>query len=312
MIRDAARAPAIMYAMRARPMLRTIASLSIAAGGGACAAMLGVDDIGYGSPEASDGASDATGEAPADAPIADGGPSDASPPDAAPDGGLAAKYRAAVLADQPLAYYRLADTSATGCKDEIDGAYTAVYAGNPIFSEPGIFADESDPAVRFRGAGVQVIAGADAAPLDFPHAAPFSLECWVKLDVDGGAGRNQVFNTLQPNVSNSPSLGSALFVWGPDALRFERWSDDALWAYAIAGSITLGAYHHVVVTINAAVPVIYVDGVANNGGDLSSPDEPPNSIPFVFGDLTGTLDEVALYDHVLSQGQVAAHFKAAK
>ena len=285
-----------------------IAALAIAAGGGACAAVLGVDDVGYGSAEAADGAI----EAAADAPSEDGGPSDASPSDSAPGAGLAAKYRAAVLADHPLAYYRLADTSAAGCKDEIDGAYTAVYAGSPIFAEPGIFADQSDPAVRFRGAGVQVIAGADGAPLDFPHAAPFSLECWVKLDADGGAGRNQVFNTLQPNVSNGPSLGSALFVWGPDALRFERWSDDALWAYAVAGSITLGDYHHVVVTTNAAVPVIYIDAVANGGGDLSTPDEPPNSIPFVFGDLTGTLDEVAISDHVLSQGQVTAHLKAAR
>ena len=288
--------------LRRRRLGRLVATLALATASAACGALLGVDDVAYGpEPSGGDGAADGSGG------------SDAANGDRSPaDGGSAARYRAAVLADAPLAYFRLSDAKGSACKNEVVGEYSARYIGEPVFRQAGVFADQGDNAVHFQDDGVQIVVGGDAAHLDFPHAAPFTFECWLKVDVDGGAGVGDVFNVLQLIPSFSPTLGSKLFVWNPAQIRIERWSGGALWAQAVSIGTALDAFHHFVVTTNATGPIIYVDGIVAQGAGGSALDEPPNDAPFVFGRLKGTLDEVAIYDHVLSLAQVTAHYRAAQ
>jgi hypothetical protein len=89
-------------------------------------------------------------------------------------------------------------------------------------------------------------------------------------------------------------------------------------AYGPSIRVDDGAWHHVVVAFDRDVGItIYVDGVSASSsaplpGDLSNEGE------FVLGkapgyaEFKGDLDEVAIYDGLLSFGRVAAHYAAAQ
>ncbi len=290
----------------ARGLGRIVAAVALAASAPACATLLGVDDVSY---TTDSGQADAVTDVTDDAPAADGAIVDAG-------AGRAERYRAEVLRDAPLAYWRLSDTSASACKNEIAGPYTGLYVGTPTFGEPGIFPGEPEHAVRFvQGTSLQGVPGDDAALLDFPHDPPFALEAWVKISAEAGVGQGYVLTDMKPNAGNGPSLGFYLEMNNPqNALRWERWANDALWAYADSVAVEAGRFHHVVVTTTAdgVSPVLYLDAAKMSSGlAIADVDQPPNGTAFSWGPLVGTLDELAVYDHVLSAARVLAHFQAA-
>jgi hypothetical protein len=79
-----------------------------------------------------------------------------------------------------------------------------------------------------------------------------------------------------------------------------------------------GAWHHVVVAFDRDVGItIYVDGVGAGhavpiAGDLSNAGEFTLGKAPGYTEFKGDLDEVAIYDGLLSLGRVAAHYSAAQ
>ena len=64
---------------------------------------------------------------------------------------LAASYSSTVLADAPVAYWRLGESAGTAMVDSTANANSGTYQGGYTLGQPGAIAGDSDTAVTFGG-----------------------------------------------------------------------------------------------------------------------------------------------------------------
>ena len=220
------------------------------------------------------------------------------------------------MADKPIAYWRLSDTTAAACRNEVSDRYTAQYLGDVTLGQPGIFGNEGDKAVHFgEGSVLQVAAAMGAAPLDFPNHVPFSFELWIELDDRPDAAIAALFKDMI--YPTAPTLGHWLLVGADKGIFWQRWARSAsfpsgVWAGAKGGMLTSAHFTHVVVTSDGVATVLYFDGMPNTGY-INQPDAntPANGSTFQWGAINGgALDELAIYDYKLGGDRVGAHFNA--
>ena len=86
-----------------------------------------------------------------------------------------------MLADHPISYWRLDETSGTTATD-FQHANTGAYVGSPTLGQPGALSGDPDTAVAFNGTS-QYVSVPYSASL---NPATFSVEVWAKPT--GGAG----------------------------------------------------------------------------------------------------------------------------
>src|SRR5262249_36528121 len=98
-------------------------------------------------------------------------------PDSSVDGG-SSTYRAEVLVDLPIAYFRFGQaTGAAAAKNE-SSANAGAYGSGVTLGAPGAIACDPDTAAHFDGTGA-VDAG---TAFDFAGDQAFTVEMWVKPD----------------------------------------------------------------------------------------------------------------------------------
>ena len=215
-----------------------------------------------------------------------------------------AGYAATVLADNPVSYWRLNETSGSQAADQ-RGVNPGTYSAGVIRNQAGATAD-GDRAVDLNGTS-GYISVPDSASVKLADG-PFSLEAWINRPTLGATfpgDQEQVFDKTdggyQVNIQNNVIHFAQAA--GPDI--------------AVA-SVTMGTgWHHIVVTKNGAAVKIYQDGV-DVTGTVTNRTLTDGSGPLVLGVRRGTssafldgfLDEVAIYRSVLSPSQVTAHRNA--
>lgn len=216
-------------------------------------------------------------------------------------------YSAEVLADSPIAYWRLGEPSGTAAVDDA-GSTDGEYINTPTLAVAGAISD-GDTAVHLTAANSEyvLVAGLTTAP------SPLSIELWLNpegssLSDAGLAGwRDSAtlkaflycnFDTLEFIIASSG--GAGISVSGLSELSDSDW-------------------HHIVGTFDGTDARLYLDGVLVAG---------PTAKTFVGGTFdafrigqygpgtigtypTASLDEVAVYDTALSAARVAAHYAAA-
>lgn len=216
-------------------------------------------------------------------------------------------YSSAVLADSPLAYYRLGETSGTTMVDSSGNGRNGLHVSSPTLGATGLLVGDSDKAVTY-GTGADLSRTPYAAWMDTPNG---SLECWF--------------------ATTTPTTQSVVGRWSSNPLEwiFIDFTPTAIRAYCSIGatdyvaqtSTNVGAMrdgnpHHVVATHDGSTLRLYVDGaqvasvaaVGNlNGGnaDIYIGTRQTSGTHF-----TGTIDEVAIYGTALSAARVAAHYTA--
>ena len=230
------------------------------------------------------------------------------PVDAPPDGPTSV-YRAAVLADAPLAYWRLGEKSGTVAHDETGHGYDGTCTGAYTLGAAGALAGDPDTAVTLDGITGQVDVGDN---FDFAGQVPFSFEAWVKPAVIDTVYRH-VVTKMAFNGFGNPQVGTYVILQqGNTTLGFERWQGAAAVLTVETSDFPVaGSWAHIVATYNGTVGELYVNGVAiqasaGSGGVTAS------GVHMLWGNvLQGVIDEIAVYDHVLSTARVAAHHQAA-
>lgn len=215
-------------------------------------------------------------------------------------------YALAVLADHPIAYWRLDDvpgsTTAVDSMHLVDGKYN----GNCVLGEAGALS--TDAAVRFDGSTCWVTLD-DVPQLRFPDNNPFTIEAWVSAE--GGAGMYQhVFTRETRNAA--PINGYALLVVGSQTGQAERAVD---MQNAYVQTLIAPTFEHLAAVYDGMYVYVYVDAV---GAGVTA--QLPMSIvatPEFIGaaaassnQFQGVLDEIAVYDHALTQTQLQNHFMA--
>src|SRR5262245_49942091 len=101
-------------------------------------------------------------------------------PDADGPGGGGRSYRDEVLADRPVAYWRLGEAQGSTANDETGAAHVGIYTGAVDLAVPGAIAGDPDRAARLGIDGGFVSMG---NVFDFAGVVSFTLEAWVQPDV---------------------------------------------------------------------------------------------------------------------------------
>jgi hypothetical protein len=211
-----------------------------------------------------------------------------------------------VLTDAPLSYWRFEETAGTVAKDEMgrhDGAYETV-------SKLGVEgATTNGRAVEVGPEGSVRIGQA----YDLSGDAPYSLEGWMKTNAYGG----DLFNKMQYDPTY-PTVGWLLTLDMPEGrYTFECWWNKAARrGVSMTTAVSTSRFAHVVVTFDGLnAPKLYVDGVVQTDPTQSYENASApiaNNIPLTLGGgFGGEIDEVAIYDHLLTPDRIKAHRDAA-
>jgi RHS repeat-associated protein len=215
-------------------------------------------------------------------------------------------YAAAVLADQPNAYWPLNEPGGPKAADASGNNNDGTYTGSPVFGVPGALADGANTAIRV-GGGSDGLTAPDSASLDVGQT--FTLEGWVKLNGGSVVVFNKGTNGDQlsdPNLQN----GYNLRVGNDGSIILGQSLGNSI-VTANAGALPLdGHYHYLVGTDSGGVGHLYVDNVRVDATSDTTPriSNVPHSLDMAGGNAD--VDELALYPTVLSTTRIAAHYTA--
>lgn len=230
-------------------------------------------------------------------------------------------YSSEVLADSPVAYWRLDETSGTSAADATGNGRTGTYSGTPALASPSLLPVGGGSAVGLDGVN-DTITVPNHASLNAVDASGFTFECWVRID-DPSANKLQVLadktGLTQNNKQWAVFWDNRSAVGSPLALK-AQWGYLAAggtvltWAGAVARD-SLAAGGHLVVTFAGAVASIYWNGVLVQQGAVTNGGNVANTRSVDVGHsggssffLDGTLDEVAVYAKALTSDRVVQHY----
>jgi len=233
-------------------------------------------------------------------------------------GAPAGPYRTAVLADAPVAYWRFGETSGATARDEIGNAHPGTFYGSYERGVPGITGE--DLAASFDGATGCVGIGSF---FHFPGRVAFSVEAWVKLSSYGAEG-TRIVSTEGVRDGNRSGWNLSASYGDTGYPYFDAWNSNTwvMGAYSSTspddGKLKLGQWSYLVGTFDDAAEEIWVDGVLRNHIKQTSLGRPDDGFLTIGCEGTGSgridlaakgaVDEVAIYDKVLTPAQIANHW----
>lgn len=259
-------------------------------------------------------ASPVEGSSTADGSSRDADASDAAdavvPKDGAVSSDAASMYRAIVVADAPLAYFRLDEASGTTAMDSSGFGNHSPYSAGFTFGAAGAIVHDPDTAVTLDGAGGCVAMNSNFG--NFSGTNPFTLEVWAKPSMLDAIYRMAFSREAYVGTGHQAMF---LFARGGDALGFQRIVDDTL-VQILVSPPTLNVFSHIVATYDGAELALYVNGV-EVGRTPDARSMPPISAPLYVGcggvnahGFTGVLDEAAIYNKALPATVVGMHYQA--
>jgi hypothetical protein len=218
------------------------------------------------------------------------------------------QYRDVILGTANLAgYWRLDDASGTSAADLGPNAITLTYANTPTLGAQGLLDGDANTAVEFNGTNEYAL-GATHASLQGGSAV--TLECWVNIDAAGNRCAVGLFGS-------ATDKGYWINLSNPFAFYMSNDGTAQFAATAVTATATSTRYH-IVGTYDGADSKIYVNGVLE--GTNSSPTGAIRTVvtasAFAIGRLgalnsdfaDGRVDEVAVYNRVLSATEIAGHY----
>jgi hypothetical protein len=222
---------------------------------------------------------------------------------------IGTSYRSTILTDNPRSYWRLGETSATTAADQ-QGLNPGTYTGGVTLGQQGAIIGDSDTSASFDGVDDYVTVP-DSASLDLTNAA--TVELWVQRT------KNAAYQVIFGKPGNGQSRFENYALWFNTSNGINAYFGNGT-SYVAVGSAALDTnWHHVVTTYDNATARLYIDGTLQDSA-TSTVQLTPNTQPLNFGRAQGTtsymfggkLDEVAVYNSVLSPTRIQAHYDAAR
>jgi hypothetical protein len=215
-----------------------------------------------------------------------------------------------VLADNPVGYWRLGETSGTTANDLSGNNNNGTYTGGYTLAQTGALPGDTDSSVLFNGSS-----GSVGVPdsNNYNFTTGMSAEGWFYANS---------WNTYGSIIDRrNPSNGNGGFDFEPmDTSGNLSWRvniNGAWYANNTTGWST-GQWYHVVLTYTGSAIQTYRNGVLLGSSAVSgtltsaaglTTHIGKNSGPIFFN---GKLDEVALYNYALSPTQVFNHYNSGK
>jgi hypothetical protein len=201
-----------------------------------------------------------------------------------------------VLADSPVAYWRLDDLT-----DEV-GGFTLTQMGSPLSASSLLVNDPVDGARNFTDDTTQgFIRASDPLLKLTPNK---TIEAWVNFGgvtqlqfvQKGGDWRFGTNNSLNP--------------------RFRVDTTDGFFEFNGPAALSPGTVYHLVATVNGTTVKVYVNGAeVLTGSFTGSPTGSTGNLaigtdPGILNGMYGVVDEVAIYNTTLSPARILAHYNA--
>ena len=230
-----------------------------------------------------------------------------------PPAANAATYSDTVKADNPIAYYRLEETSGTVAADSsATGAYPGTYNVDGAYPQLG------QPGIETNSIGLSAKATACATSGYYPDLnpqGPFSFEIWVRPTSapTGGNYRCPIGNF--GGWATGGGSGSGWYVYqtpNPGSGLAFIMAPAGVW---ISTGYSLVTWYHLVGTYDGTNASFYVNGnligTQPASGYLANP---ANALAVGqradgYGYWDGNLDEVAIYTNALTADRVLAHYE---
>ncbi|HXI69267.1 MAG TPA: LamG domain-containing protein [Verrucomicrobiae bacterium] len=239
-------------------------------------------------------------------------------------------YGAVVAADQPVAYWRLDETTGAATAVDAVGSFDGFYTPNVGSITYGVLPpgipNDTDPAATIaNGATIQVPFAPELNP-----TTPWSVETWVQpssLAANGGDYR--VVLSSEYNLFPNPYNGWYIYQQPNGTFAFVPQPGNV---FLSAGSLVANNWYYLVVTDDGTNFKMYINGVlavaplpvagANfipNGAGVN-PDGTAGITPGLgntvlgqrtdgaFNTFEGTIDDTAIYKYALSPQQIQNHF----
>ena len=222
-------------------------------------------------------------------------------------------YSGAVLADGPLDFWRLNDTTSTvvDASGGQNGSYVSS-VGSPTLplSTPGATpGDPGNTGKRFvTSVGVSV-AGAPGTAL----TGDCTFETWFQIPDNLGPDS---INGMAASVSQTAGSWGDLYWYGSTGSATIQYLGRSMLAATMAypGPSASQTWHHLALAISGNTAALYIDGALAASGGASAGTSP--SGPALLGTdggavLGGGLQDVAIYNKALTPAQIATHISAA-
>jgi hypothetical protein len=218
-------------------------------------------------------------------------------------------YLNTVKQDNPVAYWRLDETTGDVADDEI-GAHDGAYLNGVILGRPGAITGDTNPAAGF--------ATAASTKVDVPYSEAlnppvFTAEVWAKASGTG------VHRSPLTSRGDGPQRGYIFYADPGNTWQFWVGASEPLgWATLQGPAVQPGAYAHLVGVYDGTTMFFYVNGVLAGQRNvvLAPNDQNPLRIGggATEGDgnffFDGDVDEVAIYNTALSEERILAHYVA--
>jgi hypothetical protein len=222
-------------------------------------------------------------------------------------------YSSVVLADSPIRYYRLDESSGTVAHDLGSQAQNGTLHGGITLSQTGLLTGDSDTAMLLNGSTGYISLPTTGLPTG---ASAWSMECWIKFSSVPGAGNYPIACNLGNNTSGHDA---SLYFDGDTqnlTLGFTGLTNisssltvTAGHIYYLAGTYdgTTGTFYCYDATAGTSTTNSHAEALSLTYGSayIGQVDGLPS-----WGWFPGVIDETAIYSGTLSSGRVAAHYTA--
>lgn len=231
----------------------------------------------------------------------------------------AGAYRGTILADNPLFYYRLGESSgATTAYDEVATAANGTYYGSPTFGQTGAISGDSNTSVKFKEADSDY---AQALTLSSETSLlPCTIECFMKTDGASDTNAGIVFYRSGSNTASGLNMYGA----STSVRRLGyHWRDQSgTWGFSTGPTLSDNTWYYVALVVESTKATFYVidesgttttaeNSVSHSGLDCSNDGWRFARDSSYTRYFQGWLDEIAIYDQALSQSTLEAHAAAA-
>lgn len=223
-------------------------------------------------------------------------------------------YAAEVLADSPLAYWRLGDASGTTMTDSSGNSRNGTYVNSPTLGATGLLTTDADTCVDWDGSNDHATV-TSAAWMNGWTA--FTAEAIVKPDTVSG-DRIIVCRTSWLGGPTDGGRGWHLIIQGGQFNLGIRFTDGTAIDSKVGPTVTAGTTYHAAMVFSPTTLKLYLNGTevytttAHAGKTVNSPvtDLRLSREAYGVGFFDGKMDEVAVYGTALSAARVAAHYAA--
>ena len=244
---------------------------------------------------------------------------------------MAADYPTTILADKPVAYYRLeefpgATVAVDSSTNRLNGTYHFNDAGSPQLGLPGIdtnsilFSYPSNNPADYGFVDIPYNSLLSPVNSDGLTGGPFSAECWVQAATLSPA------DYLCPLAMSGPASGGS-YNNGSGWVFYEAQTTPATWQLFLstAGSVVVLSdptpmagqqWYHLAVTWDGTFAVFYVNGASQASAALNNYLAVPGYDAAIgagpqsgHSAFLGGVDEVAFYTNALTPAQVLNHYQ---